>query len=159
MHFKAITHALIVALFLCPCIVRAGDKGTSMLLLSSGIVTIDEFSGVTATSYMDIPYKYSTAAFLTYRYFITNRIAIGVAAGIDNVVGNLTEGNPNFNGGLEGTTGTYIRHTYTIAPEVLIKYFERHNAMLYGYAGAVTHCQRWRKPIFRGSMLPTIKTG
>jgi len=136
MHFKAISHALIIAFFLCPGIALASDKGSSLLLLSCGMVTVDEFRGVNSTSYMDIPYKYSTAAFLTYRYFITDRIAIGVTAGIDNVVGNLTYGNPNFNGGLDGTAGTYIRNTCTIAPEVFVKYFQRHHALLYGGAGA-----------------------
>jgi outer membrane protein W len=136
MRFKTITHAIMIVLFLCHGIALAGDKGSSLISLSSGIITIDEFNGVTATSFMDIPSRYSTAAFLTYRYFVTDHIAIGVTAGIDDVEGNLTYGNPNVNGGIDGTAGTYIRHTCTIAPEVFIKYYQRHNAMLYGYAGA-----------------------
>ena len=107
-----------------------------MISLSSGIVTFDDYRGVTATSYMDIPYAYSSAVFATYRYFITDHFAIGLSAGLDDVKGNLTYGNPKANGsGMEGTAGTYIRHAYTVAPEFFLKYREKGRTMLYGYCG------------------------
>ncbi len=106
-----------------------------MITLGAGIVTPDEFTGVTSTSYMDVPFAYSGALFLSYRYFLTDHFAIGVSGGIDDVKGNLTYGNPNFNGGQEGTAGTYIRHTTTIAPELFFKYTQHGRVMIYGYVG------------------------
>jgi hypothetical protein len=113
----------------------AQGKGMSMVSLSEGIVTSAELNGVTSTSYMDIPTSATGAFFLTYRYFFTNRFAIGVSAGVDNVKGPLTEGNPNVNGGQDGTVGTYIRNSATIAPEFFVKYFRHGRVMIYGYAG------------------------
>ena len=137
MHPRITLFILWLLLYFAPNIALASDKGKSMMTLNAGIVTVDEFRGVTYNSYMDIPSAYSGAIFFSYRYFITNGFAIGVSIGTDDVKGNLTYGNPKFNGtGREGSTGTYIRHTYTIAaPELFLKYAEYGNTTLYGYAG------------------------
>lgn len=136
MYFKK-APVLLLLLFACGHNhILAQEKGKSMISLSEGIVSSDEFNGVTYTSYMDIPYQYSGALFLSYRYFITDYCAIGVSCGIDDVKGNLTMGNPKFNGsGQDGTVGTYIRHTATFAPEMFLKYMHHGRVMIYGYAG------------------------
>jgi hypothetical protein len=136
MRLKAVLLILLVTLFITPGILYAQRSGNSLLSFSAGIVTVDEFKGVTYTSYMDIPFAYSGAAFLSYRYFITDHVAVGLSAGMDDVKGNLTFGNPKFNGtNMEGTAGTYIRHTYTLAPEIFLKYHQNNGVMLYGYCG------------------------
>jgi len=110
-------------------------QSRSMIVLNTGLFTEDEFRGVTSTSFMDIPYAYSTAFFLSYRYFIIPHIAIGLSIGTDDVKGHLTYGNPKVTGGYEGTAGNYVRQTYTFAPELFIKYLEEGNKMFYGYIG------------------------
>ncbi len=135
MHFRAVAGIISLSLFFSAGAAFATGRGNSIVSISSGIVSIDDFRGVTATSYMDIPYGYSTAVFESYRYFLTNHFAVGLGIGVDEVKGDLTYGNPKANGGVEGTAGTYIRHAYTIAPELFIKYSERGKTMLYGYCG------------------------
>jgi len=135
MHSKKIPVILLLLLSCSQNYLLAQEKGGSMITLTEGLVTPDELNGVTYTSYMDIPFSFTGALFLSYRYFITDHFAIGLSAGTDNVKGNLTEGNPNFNGGQDGTVGTYIRNTVTVAPELFLKYFQRGRVMIYGYAG------------------------
>ena len=106
-----------------------------------GIVTLEELKGWTGpgglSGFVSAPSAISGAAFITYRRFITRRLALGFTAGIDNESGDLSYGNPEQNAtGLEGTTGHYNVHSYTLAAEALFAYIKKGRFMFYGYGGA-----------------------
>ncbi len=135
MSFKKLIRPVIPGIFFLFLVnsTFADDGRKHELSLGVGIITPSEFDGVTSTSYMDIPSSFGTL-FFTYRYHLSNRIAIGLSAGIDNSKGPLTYGPPHSAYYQIASTGTYIRHTQTIAaPELYFKYDETRKYTHYGY--------------------------
>lgn len=126
---------LLLLLSYCTLPAFAVRKGNSELFLGVGLVSSNEFYGVTNTSKMGFPYCYSGAWFFTYRFFLTDHIAIGLSGGFDNVKGDVTQGNPKYNGGHDGNIGVYAHNCYTIAPEFFVKYAGWNVIMFYGYMG------------------------
>jgi hypothetical protein len=124
-----------VVLLLSPC--AFAQKGSHVLNLTDGFVTMHQVNGVTPTSDMAYPFPITGAVFLSYRYFVVRGLAVGVAAGIDNQWGHIKHGTTEYPGTFSGTSfGEYYRSTKTIAGEVQVNYVTGSRVLLYGTAGA-----------------------
>jgi len=127
-------------LFIALPFTRAFAQHHNELYLSAGVVTPDEISGWEGRGgimkgYISSPTLTTHALFFTYRRTFSKRFSLGITAGIDNETGELSYGNPEETGQVEGTSGYYNVYTYTIAIEGSVTYFKRRYLKLYGCAG------------------------
>lgn len=116
----------------------AGGGGKSTSALS------EEEKGV-KESYKTRPInKYSGTFTATYRYVLTNKIAVGIAASFDREAGAMREFESSGNTGVSTThIGDFKRNVFTVAPEILINYTKNNshkktdhfNIAAYGYLG------------------------
>ena len=110
------------------------------LQIGDGLLSMEFINGWAGKGgmggYVSMPSAITGALFLTYRHAFTRRFEVGVTAGYENLSGDLSYGNPEENqSGLDGVSGHYSVHAYTVAVEPLLAYFKRRSVMLYGYAG------------------------
>ena len=141
----SIYHALLLLAALAPGIVHAQYNTRPAttcndFYLSEGIISGAEINGWNGPpplrGYVSFPSAMTGAAFITYRHFFTRKFALGFTAGLDNESGDLSYGNPEQTAtGLDGISGHYVMHSFTIAPEALLAYFKKRSFMIYGYAG------------------------
>lgn len=115
--------------------------GNSEIVVNDGLLSTDQVAAIGEGGYYvslkDMPYNMTGAGFVTYRYYLSNRLAIGFCAGLDNQKGNLSYGPPHTSGySIVGHSGSYKRNIYTLAPELLFIYNRLEKSMFYGVAGA-----------------------
>jgi len=114
--------------------------------LQEGIATFEEANGweglgSNMSGYISMPRLRTGSLFITYRHFFIDRFAVGLTVGIDNEEGDLSLGDPKHNAsGVDGISGHYDVHTYTISLEALWAYKKEQQFMFYGYLGmGITH--------------------
>jgi len=83
--------------------------------------------------------QYSGAFYATAKYFVSKRVALGVAFAYENESG-VWQTNENLYGGAFGweaiPLGTFKRQAFTFAPELYVSYMEKDITRLYWTVGA-----------------------
>ena len=114
--------------------------GTNELYLGDGVVNLPEIKGWIGPpllqNYISVPTLSTGAVFVTYRHYLSERFALGVTAGFDNEGGDLSYGNKQKNAtGIDGNSGYYVLHTYSLAVELLFVYYKNNKFMSYTSVG------------------------
>jgi hypothetical protein len=113
-------------------------KGNNEVDLNVGFLSgyeIDEYEhSSTKANYFIDGIKVSRPVFLTYKHFISERIAFGLTVGFQTGKGNLVQYVSGNTGHIK--YGDFNTNTYTIAPEINFVYKSRPAFRFYGYIGA-----------------------
>jgi hypothetical protein len=115
-------------------------KGENELYLSDGVVSMNQIRGWVGPpalgGYISLPHLQTGAVFVTYRHFLSERFALGMAAGIDNEDGDISYGNPKLTGiESNAVSGHYNVHAYSLSMEALLVYTKTEKNLVYGYLG------------------------
>lgn len=116
---------LILYLLLFSLNTYAQNKGKIEVCASYGMFTNEQFDHLFPRQTREFPDKLTGGIFLTGRYFLSDAIAIGVTAGMDNQQGSISS-----KSGL-----VYSWNSFTTGIEFLGAYFVGKRTMVYGNAG------------------------